>query len=372
MKDFMDFGAVGNGTTNDAAAIATALAAGVPLTGQGRTYGVNGNIVLPSGFYIEDATFKQLTPSAASIRTLTKTTTSAGGTLLRVTVNRNGSGTDGVVSDSAGMWFANTTDLILTDCEVYGDGPGRGMIFISCAGTRLTRPYIHDIGWTSPNDPGSTQVEGIRAANCEDTEITDAWVEELTGMVGAGPEYPYETNGIVPSGGHNFRMHGGFVKRCYQNIDVSGSEASSQLWFERVRLEEGYAFGLKFAHEPSDSYAIDCHAYRCGAAGFVVSIGAAPGDASGPRNIVFSGCIAEDTGYTGPGGAVSGFSIGGSAGGGTFDPAGIIFNRCQAMDRQAVPTMKYGFRNQMGANETLVKYVECQSFGHTTADFIYS
>ena len=60
------FGATGDGTTDDSGAIATALAAGVKLTGEGLTYAVGSALTATIAFQLEHATLKR-TGAVASI-----------------------------------------------------------------------------------------------------------------------------------------------------------------------------------------------------------------------------------------------------------------------------------------------------------------
>ena len=63
MTDFvspLDFGAVGNGTTDDLAALKLALESGRPVDGGGRTYGINGSLQPISFKGLRNCTLKQL------------------------------------------------------------------------------------------------------------------------------------------------------------------------------------------------------------------------------------------------------------------------------------------------------------------------
>ena len=125
-----NFGAVGNGVTNDSAAFTAALASGQRLTGNGKTYAVSGNFELPDDFYIEDAEFKQLNPNTINCRTLTKTSGSGPGILRRVKVDRNGPALRLRLSDQAGIHFRQIHDLLLKDVEVTRKaGPRHRHIF---------------------------------------------------------------------------------------------------------------------------------------------------------------------------------------------------------------------------------------------------
>jgi hypothetical protein len=66
----LDFGAVGNGTTNDLAAVKLALESGRPVDGGGRTYGISGSCTPTSIVGLQNANFIQLAPTTPSVATL--------------------------------------------------------------------------------------------------------------------------------------------------------------------------------------------------------------------------------------------------------------------------------------------------------------
>ena len=66
----LQFGAIGDGTTNDTAAVLAALQSGFVVDGGGLTYAVNGT-VQPSSFKgLRNANFVQLAPTTAGVATL--------------------------------------------------------------------------------------------------------------------------------------------------------------------------------------------------------------------------------------------------------------------------------------------------------------
>ena len=64
------YGAVGNGTTDDSAAVLAALQSGKIVDGGGLTYGISGTMQPSSFVGLRNANFIQLSPTTASVATL--------------------------------------------------------------------------------------------------------------------------------------------------------------------------------------------------------------------------------------------------------------------------------------------------------------
>lgn len=296
----LSFDAVGDGETDDTAAVIEAFAAGVPLSGQGRTYAVSGNITMPDGLVLQDCGFKQLTPGPATY-TLTKVSGSGPLTLRRVKVDRNDpTGAIGVVATAGAIEISNINNVFLEDVEVTGDGPGHGIFLKQCVGAKLIRFYAHDIRFTRATAPGSEQVAGISMLNCVNVEIIDPRIEELTGSIAGGPYEPRGFgDGIGMGNCRNVSVRGGYIKRSGDGTDVTGSFVNENVWFYGVTYDE-CSYGQKFIHEAMNCGSVGCRAYRCALAGLVVGGTQVTTDhAHGPRNLRITNFIAIDTGYGG-------------------------------------------------------------------------
>jgi len=414
------FGAIGDGIVDDTTAVVAAFASGLQLDGEGLTYGVNGNVTIPDGIVLEDAVFKQLAPNVTNRRTLVKTTGSGPITFRRVAVDRNGATTDGTISDTAGIWIANIDDIYFEDVEVYGNGLGAGINLISCDRIHLVRPHVHDMRWGAATDPGSEKIVGLWVQSCTNVRIEEPHIHELTGEVfwgsgqvidttlglqwrhyglnaykaasdgttGATPPThisgtvsdgavdwlyvgpsatnarAYQCDGLDPGGCTNVSVEGGHIYRVWEGTDISGSAINRNIWFYGTVFENCDAYGYKAAHRCYDSGCVGVRSIGAGRACFIASSGNNLGDRG--DNIKWIGCNALDAGavLTWPGVVASGFHVSGAANAAT----NVLAAYCLAIDRQTVPTMTIGFRNEPALPANFVA-VDCRAVGYTSSEF---
>jgi hypothetical protein len=293
------FGMKGNGS-DETDKFERALASGENLSGAGLIYGVSGNMVLPDDFRMEDLTLLQLDPDDASRRTLTKVSGSGPLTLRRVKIDRNGTGTSGSTADAAGIWISSIDDILFEDVEVTGDSLGTGILLGTCQRVKLLRPYIHDIRWTADVDPASERVAGLVLLTCTDVEVVEPHIAEMTGSI-AGAEYlpGGSGDGLTLGNCTNVSIRGGWISRCGDGSDVTGSGVNENVWFYGTRYSD-CNYGQKLIHKVYNSGSVGCRAYRCGLSGLVVG-GTQPssGNSNGPRNLRITDFVSIDTGYGG-------------------------------------------------------------------------
>lgn len=373
------YGAAGTGLVDDKAAvllaITAAVAAGKPVVGGGATYGIAGNLTLVANAWLRDISFKQLTPAAGTVRTLT----SAGGDNIRlenVTVNRNGTGAAGAHQVDAGIYIDGGSGHYFEDVEVYGDDIGSGFALWNATDCDLVRVHAHDIKYLLGADPGNDRVQGIHIANSTRIRLRDCYAHDIGGNFGAGYTLRW-SRGYCFSGTTDLQVDGCWVRQVDQGNDMTGGAGNSRFSFSDCYAIECMTWGFKFANTARDGQVDNCTAERCGLSGFVVSGPSGAGmTALASSDILFTGCVSYDSGYaTFPGGVVAGTKIGFRVMEGGFDPGltrGVRFVGCKAHDRQAVPTMAYGFHNDVALSSTDGRYneaINCVSIGHTGAAF---
>lgn len=361
---FKDFGAVGDGATNDTAVINTALALGKPLDGGGLIYAVAGNITLPAGADIRSATFIQLTPGAAGdVRTLTSASVD-NIKLRQVKVLRNGNGTNGQIALDAGIWIEGGSGHLFEDVEVSGDDIGSGIVFNGCSNFVARNLYAHDINYLLGADPLDDRVQGIWFNGCSDFVVITPKAKTLGGNFGSGATTRY-SRGLAFSGNSRFDVYGAAVRDVDQGVDCTGSAGNSDFSFHGGVAYQCNSFGFKASTADNDGRWIGTKADKCGYAGHVVS---GPGEAGDPNieNLTFIGCLSKSIGYNGNWTAQqpAGFLILQGSFALTY-PRGVRFIACEAIDEQGVPTMYDGFRNQVPVTGDFNEAIHCTSRGHT-------
>lgn len=371
-----DFGAVGDGVTDDTAAVNAALVnanlTGRPVSGLGLTYAVSGNITLPAIADIRDAAFRQLTPNSTSRRTLYQ----LNGTLchlVNVKVDRNGTGAYGSVQDAAGIYISATNRVILDNVEVTGSDYGNGIVCVDCDDVRMVNPYVHDMthGTNATADPGDDRMQGVWLIRGNRAVIIAPRVQNLKAMWSGHAAFNRWTRGIAVSGTKNWTIVAPEIDNVDQGIDISGDENPEFFAVLGGTASNCYTWGYKCANSVQNGQFLGCLAYRCGIAGFVAS---APSVVMSDltQKIDYIGCRSIGSGYGGVWQAssnVCGFRAMSSVQYPDY-PRGVRWIGCTADADGA--TMEYGFMSDValgGDGDVWVEAVDCSSHGHTVDDY---
>ncbi|MDX2233790.1 MAG: hypothetical protein NW200_04760 [Hyphomonadaceae bacterium] len=268
-----DFGARGDGTTDDTAAWAAALASGRLVSGdRRRVYAVTGNLALPDITDVREAIFKQLSPNNAGRRTLYFD----GGSLCRligVGVDRNGNGLNGTIGDAAAAWIANCDRVEIDDFEAYGNDIGNGLAIVDCNGPRIRRPYIHDMrhGDSASANPGDDRINGVWLVRGEGAQIVDLRIKNLRGQWTSQAAIARYTRGLAVSGAASVSVIGGDVDVVDQGVDITGSDNPRRIVVQGVHARNCWTWGFKAANTATEVTLDGVHAYRCGLAGVAIS-----------------------------------------------------------------------------------------------------
>jgi hypothetical protein len=272
--------------------------------------------------------------------------------------------------------------------EVTGNGIWDGIQIRESAKFELVNPYVHDMAYDMPS-ANNDHIEGINIEVCVEWTLVNPRVHDLGGNgASRNPDCPPPpesvaktrwSRGIQTSSCNNFSILGGTIARVDQGIDVTGGE-NTRWVIANVIAQECYNFGFKFANNALNGQVNNCTADRCGQSGFVVSPPSGEGATAPSSDIQFVDCVAYDIGYNRDCSTHSGFRV---QCGGKWDPPpgsarGIRFIGCKAHDRQAVPTMGYGFYNEVPATINGVpasldgrynEAIDCISINHTIKAF---
>jgi len=201
------FGAVGDGRTDDRAAITAALhrAQGAPVDGEGLTYAVHGNIEVTTDVdfrhanlvqtmgppdtqkFLQESGTLSVEPAAALrntvkglpvlrpdgiatyagavapneaelpglisgivLRTLSVRGTDAkplAVSLTKIRIDRGRHPDSGGRNDGAGIHLTHASPVRIVDTVITGDGKGTGIMISQCSRVRIERVHIHDMNW---------------------------------------------------------------------------------------------------------------------------------------------------------------------------------------------------------------------------------
>lgn len=366
------FGAVGDGSTLDTIAITNALTVGQQICGApGRVYAVAGNIMLPANAYMVDCSFKQMTPGGGNRRTLFASNVN-NIRLYSVTVDRNGDGTNGALGDDAGIWITGGSGHVLMDLVVHGWDMGSGLVIANATNFNLINPRVYDIKYTLATNPGDDRVQGIWLTGCSYFNFIGYNVSDLGGTIASISTTRWSR--ALPMGGcSDFLVYGGRVFDVDQGVDMTGGGDGNRRFVISICVSTRCrSYGFKFANSPYEGNITSCTGVDCGLATFVVS-GPVETGLPSPRDLTFTSCRSINVGSNGE--WLANFPTGFLVTQGTFDtnrPRPVRFVNCDAVDNQTVPTMAYGFRNQVVAPTYGIPFnecVDCTSFGHTIAAF---
>lgn len=367
----VDFGAVGDGATDDTTAINNALAAGRWVDGKNRIFAISGNITLPATTRMRNIQFKQLTPNDPSRRTLYQ----LNGTVCwldNVVVNKNGNGGGGSQGSAAGIYIDTCARCLMIDVEVYGNDKGTGILLNNCAYARLERPYVHDMTFGTSSDSAYTddQIQGIWIIGGNWIDINSPVVKNLLGQWTAQAPFNRFTRGITISGTQYWTIADHTIENIDQGIDNSGDTNAQFFSVMGGQVTNAYSWGYKNANSPKYGSYIGCKAYKCSLGGFTCS---APNLVATYQtsDIDFIGCLAYSTGENGAwnaGSNVAAFSAFSTAAYATF-PRSIRFIQCKNIGGS---NTEYGFYNDVtigAAGDIWVEQIDCNSITASIADY---
>jgi len=297
------FGAVGDGATDDNAAMSAAVVPELPIDGAGLTYATDGNIDLGAIFDLKNMEIKQLDPGQTNRRTLTSSNC-LNGRLTNVVVDRNGDGTfaGGVIPaiDDAdqGIRIVCATDgmVFIDGCEVKGNGFGRGIAVFDAAGGYIKNCWIHNMKAGSPTYTAITDdvVEGIRAQNVSGFEVSDNRINTLSTVYTGHAEWARFTRGTAVSGGAGsggLLIKHNAINSVDQAIDISGDLNPRRINVEGNKINDALTWGVKCANSVREVVISGNNITRCGTAAVVVSAPTSSIAVSGVTTAECSGAV---------------------------------------------------------------------------------
>ncbi len=371
-----DFGAVGNGTTDDRAALLSAMQSGRMVDGGGRTYAVSG-VLQPTSFSgLQNIIIKQTVSS--SLQTLFLLNF-ANVRLSNVEIDANGQVGNGGQGSSHALLIRDCNNARVNDITVRNGNAISGVTFETIGGLHASRIRVRDFSATFASQPPDDEFHGIYLSGVQRFVLTDCTVDGQT------PDWPGRPTpfrrwgrGFVFAG-----CNGGEISNCVarnvdQGFDNTGSTLNSNLSYSNCMAFDCTTVGFKSANSWRNINYADCFAIRSGFLGFQFTGPSEAGQT--PHSALVSNCWAVDTGSSGLWSA-SGQFIGDPTGfrimSTTLDtsyPRAVRFRNCFAVDQQTTKTMVLGFSSDavsgVRSNDNDISTVEnCESIGHISAAF---
>lgn len=318
IKNITEFGAKGDGLSDDTIYLQAAFDSGSRLSGGGRTYKITQQMAFPDNLDLSDITIKTGFPPGASTQLFTGTSLTRT-YIRRMRIIRWGDGTLGTQSNRD-LYFLNCSNIRIEDFEASGDGGGVPISVEGCDNVWIDRPYIHDINWERSINPGGELIAGITVIFGSNVTVVNPRILHLTGTVngvkqlGPGNADPSlntyaQTDGITVGGTRNFSLIGGVIQDVGEGTDITsqtnpnyGIKIIGTIYYQCV------SYGVKIVHGARSVIIDGVHSIEAGYAGFMISAG----QTYAPRDVTISNCTATDTGCNGlwdtfSGGITAGF-----------------------------------------------------------------
>ena len=377
-----DFGAVGDGTTNDYAALLAAMQSGRVVDGNGRTYAL-GSALTPSSFKgLRNCNFKwaNTTVMATQVYLLNIIDKSNffidNCTFDLGTVENTGDDDD---SSRGGLRITTSNEFVtfndhvrVTNCRAFGKGNGTGIYIRSCRWVHVAHNTVHDRVVAFSPDPSNDCQNGFDISKCYNATIVGNISRDqqtrLSGSLAKRYSRGFAFIELIDSA-----VIGCTVADVDQGFDFSGAitatlvNGNNNVAVSGCAASDCNTYGFKFANCSHDITVSGCVAKRFGFVGFVFSgPTSTPLDATkNTQRILLTGCHAFD-----PTGSFSascyGFRLM-QAGTSVGYPRGIRMVGCTVSDVTGGGKLYQGFNSDVtyDSSGNFNELIECRSIGHT-------
>lgn len=369
------FGARGDGRTDDTAAVLKALNSGSIVDGENRSYAVAGNLHCGARFVgVRNARLIQTAPGSNPMIRTVVIENANDFVIENVEIDRGGDGSE--IKDryftnrTGGLFIVNCRAFQLHGVSVRGGGIGSGFAFIQSSGFTVDDVKAYDTKYRLPQHPTDDAIHGLLFIRCSQFTVTRGQAYDLGGSDGVTDSLRY-TRGFGISACRDFRLIGPEVKRVGQGVDISGSDGNRDFRIMGGLAEDCDSWGFKFANSASYGSIENAIARRPGLGGFVVSGQSEQGNSRQSHTIAMARCRTEEVLGSHPGGSF-GFGILSVPRIDRSYPRAVVFRDCVAITAERDHRMEYGFRNDVPAAMTEGspnRAIDCRADGWRRAAF---
>jgi len=379
-----DFGAVGDGITDDTTAVVNAINSGRMVDGNGRTYAL-GSPVVPGGDVkgIRNANFKWANTTAMAQQQFMLSIIDKSRIVLENLTFDLGTVEDcGSANDSArgGLKVSTLTEgvtyndyLNIRNIRVFGKGNGTGIYIRSFRYSVIDGLTVHDRAVSASPDPSNDCQNGIDISIGKSSTISNIMSRDQTTRL-AGTLVKRFSRGILHFELNDCALSNYAIENVDQGVDLSGAitatltKGNMGLALSAMSATGCNTYGFKFANCSHDIVGTGLVAREYGFVGFVFSgPSSTPLDATkNTQRIVLTGCHAFD-----PTGSftTSNYGFRMMESGATVGyPRGIKLIGCTSSDVSGGGHLYRSFQNDVtnsGAYQN--ELIGCTSIGHTDA-----
>lgn len=377
------FGAIGNGVTDDLAALKLALESGFPVDGCGLTYAISGTCAPTSFKGLFNANLVQIGDNTTvNVRTLSIVGISDF-FIENVHINM-GSNVTTLFSDSgnSGLYVGGTNETTfcynfnIRGVYVTGNGCGAGIQIRHAKRFSVDGCVIHDRVSGSSPDPTNDSQGGVQIVNCANFTLSNTNVYNLKTRLG-GVDLVKWTRGFLFSEIRDCSIIGCSSTSTDQGYDFSGGYVASPLYIGNRRFvisgctaNNNGTFGFKFANVAKDGLVANCQANNVGSVGFVFSPSAVSitgVEHYNTQNIDVVGCKVVNALGTGSFGTnATGFRVAAGSIYTTY-PRSIRLKNCSVIDTQDTPTTTKAY-----ASDVDLSSLVGQDIANTTTNCTHS
>ena len=357
-----DFGAVGDGVTDDLAAVKAALESGYIIDGGGLTYAIDGTCAPTSFVGLRNANFIQIGNTSTNDYSTISIVGISDFFIENVTINM-GSNVTTLFSDDANnglkIWGSHSgtntnyiTNFRINNVTVTGNGCGTGIHVRHAKRFVIDGCLVHDRISGSNPDPTNDSQNGIEIWNCANFTLANSQVYNLQTRI-SGTDSNKWTRGFLFVEIRDCVIVGCNSTAVDQGYDFSGGFVSADNYTGNRRFaitgcaaNSCLTFGFKFANVTRDGVVSGCIANNTGTIAFVFSpsaVSIAGNEKYNTQNIDVVGCkVVNVLGNGWSSSNAQGFRVMSNPIY-TDYPKSIRFSTCSVVDTQDTPTTLHGF-----------------------------